>query len=240
MVKFKNKEKFNMDKLQNYTKEITMLVVAVGLIAIGYANYQTEEVVSVSSSGNIIINGTSYETAILANDNTTSSSRNELTLGDVELVSSEVADEDLSLAEQTLNNITNTSNETSVNTANASTNAKAEENYFTKTKLERDTMYSQMIENYEKMINNENLASEQKAIAMQEISNITQDKNAIMIAENLIQNKGYEDVVILKNDENVNVIVSAKKLETEDIAKIQNIVTRELNVDLANINITCK
>jgi stage III sporulation protein AH len=75
---------------------------------------------------------------------------------------------------------------------------------------------------------------------MQEISNITQDKNAIMIAENLIQNKGYEDVVILKNDENVNVIVSAKKLETEDIAKIQNIVTRELNVDLANINITCK
>jgi stage III sporulation protein AH len=184
-----------------------MCIFAVGLIAIGYANYQTEELALATYSENIITNDISYETAVLANDNSTSSSKNELTLGDVELVSSEVAEE---------------------------------ENYFTKTRLDRDLMYSQMLENYEKIINNDNLSNEQKAIAMQEISNITQDKNSIMIAENLIKNKGYEDVVILKNDDNVNVIVSAKKLETEDIAKIQNIITRELDVELSNINITCK
>ena len=101
-------------------------------------------------------------------------------------------------------------------------------------------MYSQTLETYQKMIDNEKLTNEQKAIAMQEVSKITEEKNAIQIAENLIKNKGYENVVILKNSENVNVIVKAKKLETEDVAKIQNIITRELNVDLSKINISCR
>ena len=48
------------------------------------------------------------------------------------------------------------------------------------------------------------------------------------------------DVVILKNDENVNVVIKAKKLETEDIAKLQNIITRELKVDLSKVNISSK
>jgi stage III sporulation protein AH len=194
-----------------------MTVFAVGLIAMGYANYQTEESISVASSQNVITNDISYETAVLANDNSLDNEKNELKLGDVELVNSEVADEE-----------------------SISSEISYEEDYFTQTRLDRDLMYSQMIENYEKIISNEDLSSEQKAIAMQEISNITQDKNSIMIAENLIKNKGYEDTVILKNANSVNVIVSAKKLETEDIAKIQNIITRELNTELSNINISCK
>ena len=101
-------------------------------------------------------------------------------------------------------------------------------------------MYSQTLETYQKMLDNEKLTNEQKAIAVQEISNVTEEKNAIKISENLIKNKGYEEVVILKNSDNVNVIVKAKKLETEDIAKIQNIITRELKVDLDKINISCR
>jgi stage III sporulation protein AH len=217
MIKSKSKEKFNIETLKKYTKEIAMTVFAVGLIAMGYANYQTEESISVASSQNVITNDISYETAVLANDNSLDNEKNELKLGDVELVNSEVADEE-----------------------SISSEISYEEDYFTQTRLDRDLMYSQMIENYEKIISNEDLSSEQKAIAMQEISNITQDKNSIMIAENLIKNKGYEDTVILKNANSVNVIVSAKKLETEDIAKIQNIITRELNTELSNINISCK
>ena len=61
-----------------------------------------------------------------------------------------------------------------------------------------------------------------------------------MISENLIKNKGFEDVIILVNSGNVNVVVKSGKLNQEEISKIQNIIQRELNVEFSNISITNK
>ena len=44
----------------------------------------------------------------------------------------------------------------------------------------------------------------------------------------------------MKNENSVNVVVSSKNLEKEDIAKIQNIIIRELNVNISDVNISCK
>ena len=144
--------------------------------------------------------------------------RNELELGDAKLVSSDAIVEN---------------DETSVVT-------NIEEDYFSKTKLERNAIYSETLETYQKIVDNVQITNEQKAIAIQEISKITEEKNAIQIAENLIKNKGFENVVILKNSDSVNVIIKAKKLEKEDIAKIQNIVIKELNVKIGDVSINCK
>lgn len=114
------------------------------------------------------------------------------------------------------------------------------EDYFTKSRLERDTMYSQTLETYENMINNDNISENQKSIAQQEITKINNQKNAIMIAENLIKVKGFEDLIIFVNNENVSVIIKADKLEEKDVAQIQNIITRELEVSIENINISNK
>ena len=114
------------------------------------------------------------------------------------------------------------------------------EDYFTKSRLERDTMYSQTLETYENMINNDNISENQKTIAQQEITKINNQKNAIMIAENLIKVKGFEDLIIFVNNENVSVIIKADKLEEKDVAQIQNIITRELEVSVENINISNK
>ena len=73
-----------------------------------------------------------------------------------------------------------------------------------------------------------------------EISKINEQKNSIMIAENLIKVKGFEDLIIFINGENVSVIVKSDKLEEKEIAQIQNIVTRELGVKIENINISNK
>ena len=227
--KFKN--------LSTNAKEIALVIVAFGLIGLGYLNYSPEESVQVAA----------YQ--------------NEENLGDAKLVSSSAIvenDEELSNAKsEDVGDTTSKSTgnaENSVSSENAETNQESnlntnsinteetisEQDYFSLSKLERDAMYSQTLETYQKMLDNEKLTNEQKAIAIQEISKITEEKNAIQISENLIKNKGYEDVVILKNSENVNVIVKAKKLETEDVAKIQNIITRELKVDLDKINISCR
>ena len=101
-------------------------------------------------------------------------------------------------------------------------------------------MYSEMISTYEKIIQNESTPSDQKAIAAQEISNITNIKNGIMISENLIKNKGFEEVIILVNNDTASVVVKSYNLNQEQISKIQNIIQRELKIEIKNINISNK
>ena len=113
--------------------------------------------------------------------------------------------------------------------------------YFAKSKLERDTMYSQMLESYEKVLNSSNSLEIQKQTATQEIQRINEIKNGIMICENLIQTKGFENSVIFVNGESVSVILeSVEEIGQEKIAQVQNIIARELNAQIENIHIVAK
>lgn len=113
--------------------------------------------------------------------------------------------------------------------------------YFIKSKLERETMYSQMLETYEKILNSNNSNETQKQTATQEIKKINEQKNSIMICENLIKTKGFENNVIFVNNESVSAIIGSKDtLKKEEIAQIQNIISRELKVDVENIHISTK
>ena len=101
-------------------------------------------------------------------------------------------------------------------------------------------MYSQRIENYQDILNNTNVSETQKKTAQEEITKLNEEQNAIMIAENIIKTKGIEDLVILVNGESINVIVKGEDLKEEEIAQIQNIVTRELGAKIENIHIMNK
>lgn len=133
----------------------------------------------------------------------------------------------------------------------ATTNENSEENitetanllddtYFTTSKLERENMYSQMLESYQQIYNNTETSSDQKISAIQEIAKINKVKNAIMIAENLISAKGFEKSIIFVNDNSISVIIGKEELVPEEIAQIQNIVSRELSVDAGIIHISTK
>lgn len=112
--------------------------------------------------------------------------------------------------------------------------------YFIKSKLERDTMYSQMISTYENVLNSSNALETQKQSATQEISKINETKNSIMICENLIQTKGFEDSVIFVNKDSISVIIGAKEIKPEEVAQIQNIISREMKANIENIHIATK
>lgn len=115
-----------------------------------------------------------------------------------------------------------------------------EDTYFTTSKLERENIYSQMLETCQEIYNNTNATPEQKNTAIQEMAKINETRNSIMIAENLIKAKGLQDIVIFANSNSVSVIVKAEKLEPEQIAQIQNIVSRELEVSAEIISISTK
>ena len=116
----------------------------------------------------------------------------------------------------------------------------AETDYFSTSKLERDTMYSQMIETYENILSNSNSLETQKQSAQEEIKKINDIKNSIMICENLIKTKGLDQCVIFVNGESVSVVIGAEELTQEQIAQVQNIVSREMNAQVENIHISTK
>ena len=128
-------------------------------------------------------------------------------------------------------------NSTNGQTQETSTSA-SNDDYFTRSKLERETMYSQMLETYTGILENEKISSEQKDIAENEIKNINDTKNAIMVVENLFETKGFENAIVFVNNPSVNVVIKAKELGTEQVAQIQNIVQRELKTEIENIHIT--
>ena len=52
--------------------------------------------------------------------------------------------------------------------------------------------------------------------------------------------QGFENSVVLVNDKSINVVVKIKKLSKENVAQIQNIISREIGAEISNIHITQK
>ena len=205
--------------------QVIVFVIALMLVSAGYLNYTANNdsnTITTSSELNATLEYAGIGDAKLVNSNGVVQTNTEEAI-----VSNEGMEEE------------NTENTTSSN-GTVKTNAKQVDEYFSSSKLTRDTMYSQMIETYEKILENENISSEQKTIAQTEIKNINDNKNKIMICENLIKTKGIEDSVIFVNENSVSVVIRADKLEQEQIAQIQNIINREMQVEISNIHISNK
>ena len=125
----------------------------------------------------------------------------------------------------------------------AETNAKAEsiQDYFVNSKLERDKGYASMLSTYTKILEDNTISETQKSIAMKEITKINDNKNAISVCENLLSTKGFENSIVLVNNDSVNIVVqTSEKLKTAEVAQIQNIISREFSVKIENIHITEK
>lgn len=218
--------------------QIVVFTIGLMIIAAGYLNFTNNE------------NKTLLETGVIAD------SEEMAGIGDAKLVSANVAEEN-KITNEITNNIiqngvetvvtndiknTDTSNEkeNSTNTVETNSNEITTDEYFTNSRLERNTMYSEQIENYQDILSNSNVSEAQKKIAQEEITRINSEQNAIMISENLIKTKGIEDLMIFVNEDSINVIVKGDEPKKEEIAQIQNIVTRELKADIEDIHIMNK
>ena len=204
--------------------QVVIYVIAVMLMVAGYLSYTTKV-------GNETVQVSANETDKFAN------------VGDARLVSSEAVEENAT------NELSSSANQIAENTVVTNSVVNSEsvqetssnaDDYFAKSKLERDTMYSQMLETYENVLNSSNSLETQKQAATEEITKINNTKNSIMICENLLKTKGFENCVIFVNNESISIIIGAKELKEEEIAQIQNIVSREMNSDISNIHISTK
>lgn len=203
--------------------QIIISVIALMLVTAGYLNYTANNTTIGTSSSNIIQNETVAE------------------IGDAAFVSSG----DVISGKDEVNKIIKENSETKEEDTNtivtsAQTSNDSEDEYFSKSRMEREKMYSQTLENYQKMLENQTISETQKSIATQEITRINNEKNAIMISENLIKTKGFKDCIIFVNDKSVNAIIKADTLQQEEVAQIQNIISREIKAEIDNIHISNK
>ena len=204
--------------------QIIISVIAIMLIAAGYMNYTSNE-------------KQALETAVLTD------SEKYAGIGDATLVSANVADNNDLVNNDETQNTDNENNDTSKNedkkdeiksneqntetTENAvqneiNTSTTVTENsgnqYFAELRLERDKMYSQMLESYQKILSNSQISETQKEISENEINKINDTRNG----------------------DSISIIVKAKELKEEQIAQIQNIISRELKGEIENIHISNK
>lgn len=207
--------------------QLVILVIALMFVTAGYLNYTANE--GTVPTGTNTVKEEQYAA-----------------IGDATLVNSgELLEEgDKQNIINTINNANiakeSKEDETKEEAQNTVTTNTKTDDYFDNSKLERDKMYSQMLESYQKILESTSISAEQKAISEQEVAKINQTKNAIMICENLISTKGFANSVIFVNDTSVNIVVKAETLQPEQIAQIQNIITRELKVDITNVHISNK
>ena len=95
------------------------------------------------------------------------------------------------------------------------------------------SMLTEIIENREVDSESRNKATEQK---LQIVEYMKHEK----IIENLLNNKGFEEVLILITDNSVNITVHKDTLNKSDIAKILDIVMRETGRPFEQISIQTK
>lgn len=228
--------------------QVVIFVIALMLVAAGYLNFNNEQNLLPTSSladsekmaaiGDATLVSANQTTTNLTGanvvnevtDNSIKNNSNTQISSNIQINGNVQANNNMQTNSQILTNQTNQTNSTS----------QTDNSYYTQSKLDREKMYSQMLENYQKILEADNLSTEEKKAAQEEIKRINNEKNAIMIAENLIKTKGFEEVLLFANNGNVSVIVRTEKLDESQIAQIQNIVTRELNVKVTNINVSMK
>ena len=240
--------------------EIAIYVVAIMLVAAGYFNYMNFNLEDTKVSANVDNeekqNTSNIGDAVLVSNNEVneiSEEKNEENLNENSVVDNNKisknekepkkedengkneAEKDKTKEDETKKD----ENENEDSKKDNEDSKKDNEDYYLNSKLDRDKMYAEMITNYENILNNSNASEVQKNIATEEIKKINNIKNAIMISENLILTKGFENCLIFINEDSVNIVVhKEQKLNTEDISKIQNIITREIGTEIENIHIT--
>lgn len=143
------------------------------------------------------------------------------------------------------NQVTNTSQtekSKSLNTSSTNTSSKAlsgslTSGLFASYREEREINRSRSLDALKEIVNNKNTTKETRDQAQNQIIKLTEVTQKEMAIENLIKAKGFQDAVVLIDNDTANVIVQADKLSEQEVAQIQDIVTRQTGISIDNIKI---
>lgn len=112
-----------------------------------------------------------------------------------------------------------------------------ESNYFENAKKERNANLKKQQELVEETLRSSSLTDDEKSAATDAVkalvSRLEQENNI----ETLLKAKDFADALVIIGDKDVNVVVKSEGLTTTQTLQIQDIITTQTNIPLANIKI---
>jgi len=129
------------------------------------------------------------------------------------------------------------SDKNDVSDPDETTETAADISYFTEAKLSKDSSRSKALEILNQTAVNESFDSDVRKQAQDKIVQIAESTEKEAIIENIAMAKGYKDISVYIDGENVEIIVKKKGFSAEDVKTIKEIVASELLVSAKNIKI---
>lgn len=112
--------------------------------------------------------------------------------------------------------------------------------FFSEYRMEREKNRSKEVEMWQNIINSTTSEKTFKTLAQQELVKIVAMNEKEMMIEQLIISRGFNDALVFITDDNATVIVDAKELTQDNVARIQDIVSSKAKINPANIKIMKK
>jgi len=111
-------------------------------------------------------------------------------------------------------------------------------NFTTNARLVREQRRAQSKETLMGIIDNTSLSEEQKQAAVETLVNLTTIAEKENAAELLLEAKGFADPIVNISENEVDVVINAISVTDQQIAQIEDIVTRKTGYEVEDITIT--
>lgn len=115
--------------------------------------------------------------------------------------------------------------------------AAAVQDYFVEARLEKENSRSKALEILNQTAANESFDQDTRQQAQEQILHMASNVEKETVIENIAKAKGYPDISVYIDGEEVNVLIKKDNFSDEDVAKIKDIVTEQLGISGKNIKI---
>ncbi|BCJ85923.1 SpoIIIAH-like family protein [Effusibacillus dendaii] len=112
--------------------------------------------------------------------------------------------------------------------------------WFAQRFIDRETAYSQKVEQLQQVIADSKTSTDAKIKAEQDLKSLTEFAQKAEQAENRVMEQGFPEALITKDNDRITVTVQTNDLTKEQVAKIYGIVSKELNVPASQIVVSYK
>lgn len=111
--------------------------------------------------------------------------------------------------------------------------------FFTEYRLERDKIRSERFDILRDMIKNAK-SEENKQKVQEAILRLVQEKQREYEMENLIKARGFQDALVVIQDNSVNAIIKTQSFTREEVAQVADVISRVAGVKAEDITISAK
>lgn len=109
--------------------------------------------------------------------------------------------------------------------------------YFVEARLEKENSRSKALEILNQTAANESFDQDTRQKAQAQILSMASNVEKEAVIENIAKAKGYPDISVYIDGEEVSIIVKKDNFSDEDVAKIKDIATEQLGISGKNIKI---